>query len=375
MPLTGEFMPVGSASTEFISDLNIFQCENCSLVQNPSDFNHQKYYNNYSYTSGHSQFTKIFMREFAKTVFDVFFSTNGRSPSRILEIGSGDGEQLKAFKELGVEEVLGVEPSTTLVQSARKAGITTLQGFFSSETIRHLPYQSFDIVLSSYTLDHVNRPVDYLISSHRVLSPGGILAFEVNDLQIISKRGEFCLFEHEHTVYLDAEMARTILNRNGFEVHSINPLPKRICRANSLIVIGKKISNSIDIPSDISSDHSELQNNIDNIVKRIDNWIDGLPSGNRLVGYGAGGRGVMTLALLSDAARFETLFDSNHISHHFLTPKTRVPISGPDRISEFNDALCLVFSFGYIEEISENLLAEGYQRNKSIALKDFYDDV
>ena len=373
MPLTDEFVSTSFATDEFIRDICIYQCINCGLVQNPVDFDHKGYYENYEYSSGHSDFTRAFMRSYAQSICDAFRSVHGHSPKSVLEIGSGDGEQLRAFQQLGVHNVFGVEPSQALVRQSKKLGVSAYKGFFSSKIINELEVNNFDVCISSYTLDHVRDPLDYLRAAHTLLVPGGVLAFEVHDLSRIAERGEWCLFEHEHTIYMDAEMAEKVLSSNGFKVFSINPIPESEVRANSLIVIAHKTQNKQREFRNSLIDYSGLQSRVDAIIDRIDAWIDALQPGARLVGYGAGGRGVMTLAALGNASRFETLFDSNHSSGQHCTPKTRISISGLEALSNFNNAWCLVFSFGYMSEISFTLQAAGFRSDRIVSLRTFLD--
>lgn len=373
MPLTDEFVLTNHSSIEFISDISIYQCGSCGLVQNPVDFDHEGYYESYEYSSGHSDFTQSFMRAYAEAVCDAFKSVHGRAPQSVLEIGSGDGEQLRAFKELGIPIVLGVEPSEVLVRKSEKIGVPAHKGLFSLNMIDQLSISSFDVCISSYTLDHVRNPRDYLRAAYSLLVPGGVLAFEVHDLSRIVQRGEWCLFEHEHTIYMDEAMARTVTVNSGFEVFSVNPLPESVVRANSLILISYKKNTNLKKLNAKLEYYSDLQSRIDNIVNRIDNWIAALPPGDRLVGYGAGGRGVMTLAALKKATRFETLFDSNYPCGKYLTPKTHITISGLESIPKYSDAWCLIFSFGYMDEILLTLLTARFSRDRILSLKDFLD--
>jgi hypothetical protein len=91
-----------------------------------------------------------------------------------------------------------------------------------------------------------------------------------------------------------------------------------------------------------------------------------------LVGFGAGGRGVMTAAALSESYRIKALLDSNYQSSRYLAPKTRIPIVGPDNWAHYKDAYCIVFSFGYFNEISENLTKIGFKKQRIISLLEFY---
>ena len=108
------------------------------------------------------------------------------------------------------------------------------------------------------------------------------------------------------------------------------------------------------------------------MINRLNQWVDSIPVNEEIVGFGAGGRGVMTLAAMENPRRFKALLDSNYRSGKFVTPKTRIPVVGPDQWPSFATAHCLVFSFGYFSEIKERLTKNGYMPEKIISLADFF---
>lgn len=376
MPLTDDFILVHSPDRlEYLEDICIFECWGCGLVQNPADFGHKDYYRNYQYTSGHSAFVQSFMRRYAEVVCDEFQRLHQRQPSSVLEIGSGDGEQLRHFKYLSVPKVLGIEPSECLARLASDSGIPTQVDLFGRHSKNKIE-QTFDICLSSYTLDHVRNPIEYLQTAHSLLIDGGILAFEVHDLEKIIERTEYCLFEHEHTIYLTPDSAMRLVNSQGFEVLTINPMPENEVRGNSLIIVAikqspREVPNALDKPF-TSPLLSTLNHRIQTTVAKLDAWIESLPIDASLIGFGAGGRGVMTLAALNHSSRFKALFDSNYVSDVYLAPKTRLPVVGVDKWRDFNKAYCLVFSFGYFDEIKAQLLKNGFNANKILSLAEFF---
>ncbi len=377
MPLTDDFVnQVDPIETEYLHDIDIYQCDVCGIVQNPADFNHDDYYKDYQYSAGHSNFTRQFMHAYASEAVASFQRINGRPPQSVLEVGSGDGQQLIHFRALGVNLVKGIEPSLALATTAQALGIDTEVGLFGlDEAKAHQP--TFDLCISSYTFDHVRKPVDYLRTAHRLLKDGGVLAIEIHDLDKIHQRTEFCLFEHEHTIYLTPPDAVRLLEHCGFSVISINPLNSGVTRGNSLIIFATKANdNTVEASSLLRQGakdiYVDLQTRIDDTITRIDKWINTLPDSEPVIGFGAGGRGVMTLAALKSAKRFQAVLDSNYESNRFLTPKTRIPVSGPDTWHLYQDSYCLVFSYGYFDEITERLLASGFSRNKLVSLLDFY---
>jgi SAM-dependent methyltransferase len=360
---------------EYVHDINIYQCDLCKIAQNPDDFDHESYYQEYQYSAGHSDFTKHFMNAYAKEAVKAFESVNGRNVRSVLEVGSGDGQQLLCFKHFGVNTLLGVEPSEYLAKIANKNGVHTEVALFGTHMSSAIN-NTVDICISSYTFDHVRQPLDYLEAAHGILVDGGIIGIEIHDFGKIVERTEYCLFEHEHTIYLRSEDARRLLEQSGFSVISINPLSPGITRGNSLIVLARKVAETQCAEYvqnfDNSIDLSNLQDRITSTINRIDSWIRNIPEGEALVGFGAGGRGVMTMAALKEHKRIVALLDTNYKSNMYLAPKTRTPIVGPDSWWAHKDSYCIVFSFGYFNEIAQNLINIGFKREKIISLLDFY---
>ena len=239
MPLTDDFISISNKNKkEYLSDITIYRCENCGVVQNPIDFNHEAYYEDYKYSSAHSQFVQKFMSSYARVTLDLYQKENNKASS-ILEIGSGDGEQLSHYKTFGIQNILGIEPSKYLADLANKQGINTMVDLFELDTPSKIK-DKFDICLSSFTFDHVREPLNYLNAAHSLLNESGILALEIHDLEKMINRTEYCLFEHEHTIYLTSNDITHILENSGFSVISINPIDQKNVRGNSMIVIAKK---------------------------------------------------------------------------------------------------------------------------------------
>ena len=108
MPLTDGFLKVGEpVPSEFIKDILIYECKKCGFVQNPVDFSFADYYKDYNYSSGHSEFTKIFFNSYARTMDDLYLKVNGKQATSVIEAGSGDGMQLLSFQDIGYD-VLGI---------------------------------------------------------------------------------------------------------------------------------------------------------------------------------------------------------------------------------------------------------------------------
>ncbi len=381
MPLTNEYIYKNQTDIkEFEEDINIFECSNCGLVQNPINLDYEGYYRDYDYTIGHSTFAQNFFDLYAEIAINFYTQENGFKPKSVLEIGSGDGCQLSKFIDKNVIDVTGVEGSKVLVDNANSNGIKTIHSLFNVDFINNNA-KKYDICLSSYTFDHASDPREYLRLAHNALNENGILAIEIHNLDEIIKRTEYCLFEHEHTIYLTPNDAKRFLELNGFTVLSLDPIDQKSVRANSLIIIAKKVQDTSKIVSNedmglISHSNKNLDTlnfRINKTIENIESWIDNIPPEIPLVGFGAGGRGTMTLAALSNYSRFSAVLDSNYQSGIYALPKTRIDMIGPDEWSDYSDSMCLVLSYGYFDEIKATLINKGFLPERIHSLKDLYE--
>ena len=91
--------------------------------------------------------------------------------------------------------------------------------------------------------------------------------------------------------------------------------------------------------------------------------------GRRLAGYGAGGRGIMTLAMSGIGNEdMAYLCDMNSSIHGYYTPKSHLLLVSPQHLLEDWVDEVIVFSFGYMQEIATQLSEYTAQGGKLISL-------
>lgn len=366
MPLTDDLRFSGDDQEEFLYDIDVYYCSDCHTSQILHDIDYHGYYLDYNFTVAGSPFASNFMARLAEATFARYRLPAGCT---VVEVGSGDGKQLSCFKKLGAR-VFGYEPSATLCRASEAIGIPVFQGLFNENSINDIPeeYRPADVLLLTYTFDHIPEPVTFLETAGRLLNPEtGLLIIEVHDLEKIMERREYCLFEHEHSVYLSARTMQNVLARSGFSLLSTDLLAETEKRGNSLLVVAAN-SASVHakqvhtyVTSGCSDDWANYQSFNERMARSIgslDAFVDAqVAAGLRIAGYGAGGRGVMTLAAMQSAGKLNYLCDSNPAFHGRQTPKTHVPIVPPEKLAEDPVDVLLVFSFGYIDEIREKVAA------------------
>lgn len=372
MPLTEDFVHESEIGTEFLANNDIYFCQDCHTVQTQHDVDFSEYYKDfYQYSVGSSPTASRFMAALASELVDKYFESNHHL--KVLEVGSGDGGQLLPFKQMGCQ-VLGYEPSSKSVEAAQAQGIPTIQGLFDKNSVKQLPeeFQTVDIILLSYTFDHLPEPVEFLRTAHSILHPQrGVLVVEVHNLERIFERREFCLFEHEHSIYLTRATAQSLLEREGFKAIDFDIVPEEIRRANSLIFVATPSNSalqSLQVPPIHISEYTQLSfyekqaQEITQGIENLDRFVSQvIQNGETIAGYGAGGRGVATLAAMTQSKQMSYLIDKNPHGDNLYTPKSNLPIFGLEKLHQSPVDHVLVFSFGYINEIKEDLKPLGYK--------------
>ncbi len=380
MPFTDEFVSVEHRGREFVADLDIHACDACGVVQTQHDVEIAEYYRDYTYTVSSSTLAREFMSRLA----DAAQRWLGLRPGdRVLEVGSGDGFQLGCFASHGLR-VLGFEPSEPLVEVARAQGVETILGLFDAAAASRIAadYLPVQCVLLTYTFDHLPDPPAMLETIRSILDPQrGVLIIEVHDLGRIVERCETCLFEHEHSIYLDRATATGVLARGGFRVLDLELVPESQRRGNSLLLAAAPHGAALTPgwPAECRLPPRDPTADLDAFARDVAARLGSLRehvrrqrgAGRRIAGYGAGGRGVMTLAQAGLGAEdIVYLCDQNPSFHGLLTPATHVPVAPPQRLRDDPVDEVIVFSYGYLAEIRAALADVAARGTRFVSMLD-----
>jgi SAM-dependent methyltransferase len=361
--MTDELLPAHRIGSEFVGQLNVYICESCGLSQTLHDMEQDKNYDDYQYSVSSSSFAQTFMRRLAEETYRRYDLEPGAS---VIEVGTADGSQLLEYQKLGAR-ALGFEPSSHLAAIATSRGLTVAHQLFDDSAEHVIPKALIpaSVVLLTYTFDHLPEPRKFLESIRRILDPTkGLLIIEVHDLQKIMERNEFCLFEHEHTTYYTAATLGQVLEKSGFRLIELDLVPERERRGNSLLAVATLQGSKFDPHESLSDSETSASPPLDYVgygqrlgasLERLKEFVAERRGKIRLAGYGAGGRGVITLAACAQPGDFAYVADMNSAFHGLYTPVSHVPVVDPRQLHADPVDELLVFSFGYFEEIAAGL--------------------
>ena len=359
-PLFDDIVNNDKKGTEYIDSLDIIICNDCNTLQNPKDIDFQNYYRDYVYSVGSSNFASAYMKE---VVSKTLACMNLSKQVNVIDIGSSDGEFLSYFQKQGCR-TLGFEGSSYLAEKSKKKGIATINSLFtnkSKDLAKKYSINKPDLVCLLHTFDHLPDPNQFLNDIKSLLDIGSYLLIEVHSLDKMIQKSEGAIFAHEHTCYYSEVTLKNLLATHDFEVVDYNFIDDKKMRGSSQVILCKfnsEKNHSIINSNEISVSTKEFILQLSKANKAVKTYINGLSSENyRVSGFGGWGRGIGSIAQAELTEKeLYCVFDNNQNLNECYIPGTNIPIYSPskEKLDEINEII--VFNYGYIEEIRQQIL-------------------
>jgi 2-polyprenyl-3-methyl-5-hydroxy-6-metoxy-1,4-benzoquinol methylase/ribosomal protein S27E len=143
-----------------------------------------------------------------------------RAQKRVLDIGCATGALLEKLQTRGWK-CAGVEISPSAEYARQKRGLE-VQSVPLEEC--HFPPASFDLVLASHLIEHLNDPAAFVTEVRRVLSPGGYFLVTTPNIagfqaRLFHGRWRSAIFDH---LYLfSIKTLSRLLRERGFEIQRV----------------------------------------------------------------------------------------------------------------------------------------------------------
>jgi SAM-dependent methyltransferase len=118
---------------------------------------------------------------FKKRVRTIFEWVQPTDSMTVLDCACGRGFYLNMFRYVSGCKLVGLELDTEIIRKARHNVGHLPDLLLTNANIYHLPYpdDTFDAVILSEILEHIDHDVDGLREVRRVLKPGGVIAITV----------------------------------------------------------------------------------------------------------------------------------------------------------------------------------------------------
>ena len=326
------FLTKAEAASDAPIAIAVRQCAGCGLVQTSSEPvpNWQHVIRSGGYSPS--------MRDVRRRQFAAFLALAGRPGPRVLEAGSGPGDNLAILAELGTS-AYGVEASPANVAASTAGGLMVELAFPASGRI--LRDGPFDAFVTTNVLEHAVEPRDFLAGIRENLVEGAIGLVEVPSLERMVERRRVYDVVADHLSYFTAATLRLTLELSGFEVAEI----RGDWWPDDLTAIVRLRP---------STSFGRVQADLDRAVAAVRSFIDAHARVGPVAVWGASHQ-ALTLLALGGAADVAYVIDSAAFKQGRLTPATHLRVVAPAQLAVEPPVAVLVMAAGYSDEVARDL--------------------
>lgn len=344
MPAVAQFLPdARSLKRDQGVALEVCQCSGCGLVQLNS--RPVPYYKEIIRAAGISEE----MRRFRAKQFSRFIKRFSLKNTKVIEIGSGNGEYLSIMKQAGVD-AYGLEYSGKSVKQCAKKGLRAIKGFIQNNVYK-IKYAPFEAFLMLNFLEHLPDPNSTLRGIYNNLADGGVGIVEVPNLDMILRNKLFSEFMRDHLFYFTRETLIFILELNGFEVLECNETWHEYTLS---VVVRKRRKTGL---TGFFNRQTRLKDELERYIRRF--------KGKGVAIWGAGHQALAAISLLGLADKVKYVIDSAPFKQGRFTPATHLRIVAPETLKKEPVAAVIIMAASYSDEVA-GILRGRFSRNRHL---------
>ncbi|WP_030566749.1 class I SAM-dependent methyltransferase [Streptomyces aureocirculatus] len=363
LPLANSYLdPADSFDDEPRHPLGVVSCRSCRLMSLTHTVDPEVLYRTYFYVTSDSDTITRHMRTIAELCVERFAIPQG---GFVVEMGSNTGQQLAAFRDLGME-ILGVDPARSLAALATEHGIETLPDFFSAATAARVAkeYGRARLVLGRHVFAHIDDVGDIARGVRELLEPEGVFAIEVPYALDMLEHNEFDTIYHEHLSYYAVSTLATLFERHGMRVVDVE---RAAVHGGSIVVFACRDDSPweqrpavaelqrLERASGFFDDdtYTAFAGRVEHIRETLPPLVRGLVAdGKRVAGYGAPAKGNTLLGVCGlGSDDLEFCIDTTDLKQGKLQPGAHIPIHSPAYGAQHPPDVYLLLAWNYAEEI------------------------
>jgi 2-polyprenyl-3-methyl-5-hydroxy-6-metoxy-1,4-benzoquinol methylase len=346
--------------------LHVRVCGQCLLVQLPAYVPGEEIFSDYAYFSSYSDSWVEHARRYAHSMAS---SLGLGSQSLVTEVASNDGYLLQHFVALGIP-VLGVEPAANIAEVARAKGIPTEVHFLGADTGAAIAgrHGRADLVVANNVYAHVPDLVGFTSGLASLVKPTGLVTLEFPHLLRLIERNQYDTIYHEHYQYLSLLTAQRALANAALSVVDVDEIATHggSLRVHARLAEaagepGANVKAVLDAEAESGlhtlDGHRGFAESVFRVKRDLLGFLlDARARGQRVVGYGAPGKGNTLLnhcGIRSDLLAYTV--DRSPYKQGMFLPGTHIPIYAPERIAEDRPEYVLVLPWNLRSEISNQL--------------------
>ena len=366
MPISNSLLaPEDIGPGETFYPLRVMVCDACHLVQladSPPAEVH--FHANYLYFSSFSSSWLAHCAAFAEHAVTRFGLVPG---DLVLEVASNDGYLLTFFKERGLR-TLGIEPSASVAEAARKKGIDTEVRFFGRDTAAALKARGIrpKLIVANNVFAHVPDLSDFTEGFAALLDRDNALSVEVHYFKALFDNCQFDSFYHEHYAYYTVGAAERLFARHGLRLFDVELLPTHggslrlyACRAEASFAPTSRLAGALAGDDEtfrrIIAGLGDFRERVYKVGEDLRNFLAGARrAGKRVAGFGAPAKAT-TLLNYARVTRHELAFtvDSNPAKQNRFVPGVHIPIRAPAVLEADPPDYVLILPWNIRDELAD----------------------
>ncbi|MEZ7156776.1 methyltransferase domain-containing protein [Streptomyces sp. MAD19A] len=362
-PLSSGFLEPDYIGDEYFFRLALGVCASCSMVQLMEEVpRHLMFNGHYPYLSSGSS---VMRRHFEQTA-QHFLRTELTSPDAFaVELGCNDGIMLRALADAGVRH-LGVEPSESVADIARRNGIRVTTEFFQESTateIREAEGRPAQLVYAANTICHIPYVDSIFRGIDALLADDGVFVFEDPYLADIVDKTAYDQIYDEHFYFFSVTSVSAMAQRFGFELVNAERLPvhggevrytiarqgRRIPDPSVAALLAEEKVRRLADPDTLNAFFRNVEKSRDDLVELLRQLK---AEERRVVGYGATAKSATVAnycGIGPDLVSFVS--DTTPNKQGRLTPGSHIPVRPRSAFENPYPDYALLFAWNHAEEI------------------------
>jgi len=366
-PLADNFLsPYKLQQPETYYPLEVFVCDNCSLVQLgyvvPPRVLFQR---GYPYVSSTTATGRAHFHSLAREISSRFGLGSG---DLVVDIGSNVGLLLQGFKRQGVA-VLGIEPATNICEIARSNGIETINEFFSEELALKIVKAKgkAKAVTGTNVVAHIDNHHALVKALDILLGERGVFVFEAPYLVDLVGNLEYDTIYHEHLSYISVMPMIKLFHQFGMDIFDIEKVSIHGGSLRYFVAKGKAYPVSASVDRFLKLENKRKIHDIDTLkdfAKSIENNREELVwllrslkhEGKQIAAVSAPAKGMTLLnycRIGPELLNFVTEKAPLKIGKY--TPGTHIPILPDSELIKQMPDFALLLAWNFADEIMSNL--------------------